>query len=59
MYVLINEEGEMFAGWSLCNTVITERHPSRAFTYRTAKAARKDLNFSGLADFDIKLIEDK
>ena len=57
MYVLMNQNGEMFAGED-CGCIVTKRHWTRAFIYQTKRAAEKDLTFFDLEDFTVEDLED-
>ncbi len=56
MYVLMNEDGEMFSGYE-CGCVITKRHWTRAAIYQTIRSAEKDLDYLGLEGFTVEDLE--
>lgn len=56
MYVLMNENGEMFAG-EACGCIVTKRHWTRACICQTKRAAEKDLAFFELKNFTVEELE--
>lgn len=58
MYVLMNEDGEMFAG-EACGCIVTKHHWTRACIYQTERAAEKDLTFFSLEGFTIEDLEEE
>lgn len=58
MYVIMNEDGEMFAGQA-CGCVVTKRHWTRAYIYQTRRTAEKDLSYFDLEGFTIEELDQK
>ena len=52
MYVLMNEHGEMFAGYG-CGCVISKSHWTRACIYKTVVDAEEDMEYYELEGFTV------
>lgn len=57
MYVLMNDQEEMFAGYE-CGCVTTKRHWTRSYVYQTLKGAEKDITHYGLVGFTVEELEE-
>lgn len=57
MYVLMNQNGEMFAG-EVCGCIVIKRHWTRGSIYQTKLASEKDLTFFDLEGFTVEDLED-